>query len=290
MSGAKLLFCDLPRTRASLVADLHALGLKAGMTVLVHSSLSSLGWVCGGPVTVIEALIDVVTIRGTIVMPTFTDSCSEPAYWADIEVPPEWWPIIRATTPAFNPRISPSEGMGQIPETFRAWPGTLRSAHPASSFAAWGRHAAEIVTPHPLNFSLGEDSPLGRMYRLDSQVLFLGTGYANNTSFHLAEYRSPAAREIVQGAAIVEHGQRVWQPYRDIELDPHDRFEAIGLAFEETHPVLIGSVGSATARLFPQRAAVDFAVQWLTELHGQHMQANWTDGVIRACQLEQGDG
>ncbi len=56
-----------PRTRQSLATELHQVGLASGMTVMVHSSLSSLGWVCGGSVTVVQALMDVVTAAGTLV-------------------------------------------------------------------------------------------------------------------------------------------------------------------------------------------------------------------------------
>jgi aminoglycoside 3-N-acetyltransferase len=64
--------CTEPRTRESLAQDLRELGTSAGMTILVHPSLSSLGWVCGGPVAVVQALMDVITPEGTIVMPAMS--------------------------------------------------------------------------------------------------------------------------------------------------------------------------------------------------------------------------
>ena len=57
-------------TKADIVAGLQEIGLKEGDTVIVHTSLSSIGYVCGGAQTVIEALIEVVGEDGTIMMPT----------------------------------------------------------------------------------------------------------------------------------------------------------------------------------------------------------------------------
>jgi aminoglycoside 3-N-acetyltransferase len=251
-----------PRTRASLAADLRALGVAPGTVVLVHSSMRSLGWVCGGPVVVVHALIDAITASGTVVMPTHSGDYSDPGRWENPPVPREWWPVIRDAMPAFDPRVTPCRGMGTIPEVFRTWPGVLRSGHPAVSFAAWGSAAARVVGEHALDYGLGEGSPLARLYEVGASVLLLGVGYDRNTSFHLAEYRLPGKKEFEEGAPIVEAGRRVWKRYRDVEIDASP-FRAIGAAFDQTGDVRLGQVGSAKARLFPQRAAVDFARDWL---------------------------
>ncbi len=253
-----------PRTRDSLAADLRALGLHAGMVVIVHSSLRSIGWVNGGSVAVVQALLDVITPDGTVIMPAHTGEYSDPSYWQHPPVPETWWPIIRDTMPAFDPRVTPTRGMGRIAETFRTWPGALRSANPQTSFAAWGRHAEFITANHALESGLGEQSPLARIYDLDGYVLLLGVSYGNNTSFHLGECRAPGGKLTTQGAPIIENGQRVWKTFTTLDVDSNC-FDELGADFEKQHPVKIGLVGSATARLFSQRAAVDFAQQWITE-------------------------
>jgi aminoglycoside 3-N-acetyltransferase len=168
---------ETPKTRESLANDLRTLGVTAGMIVEVHSSLSALGWVCGGPIAVVQALMDVVTDAGTLVMPTQTHRCCDPKKWRHPSVPKEWWPTIRVHLPAFDPRTTPTQLMGQIVETFRTWPGAVRSSHPTVSFAAWGRHAQTIISNHNLDYGLGEGSPLARLYDLGGYVLLLGIGF-----------------------------------------------------------------------------------------------------------------
>lgn len=253
-----------PRTRQSLAADLQMLGLEAGMLVLVHSSLSALGWVNGKAVAVIQALQDALSPGGTLVMPAHSGDLSDPAKWENPPVPQAWWAQIRDTMPAYNPHLTPTRGIGRIPEQFRTWPGVLRSDHPALSFCAWGAQAGYITRDHALEDSLGEGSPLARIYDLDGYVLLLGAGYDSNTSFHLAEYRLPQRKVDILGAPIQREGKREWVSYSDVDLD-ESRFAEIGEAFERTHPVRTGQVGSATSRLFRQQPAVDFALTWMAE-------------------------
>jgi aminoglycoside 3-N-acetyltransferase len=257
-----------PFTKKRLMEDLLALGVQPGMIVLVHSSMSKIGFVPGGPVTVIQALMELLTERGTLVMPTHTGGYSDPAPWRNPPVPVAWHQIIRDEMPAYDPQITPTRMMGAIPELFRTWPGVYRSSHPHDSFAAWGQHALTIIENHALALGMGEESPLARLYDIDGYVLLLGVGYGNNTSFHLSEVRANIRQLFRQGAPMWLNGRRVWQWFDDLDYDS-DCFPQIGIEFEQVHPVRIGKVGLADCRLFHQKTAVDFATDWLSRHHNE---------------------
>jgi aminoglycoside 3-N-acetyltransferase len=255
-----------PVTQERIANDLAALGITPGMAVIVHSSLSRIGWVAGGAVAVIRALQAAVRSYGTLIMPAHSGDLSDPELWENPPVPREWWQPIRDHTPAFDPEVTPTRGVGVIAELFRTFPDVVRSSHPHVSFSGWGEQAVEILGDHALEDSLGESSPLSRLYEADGQVLLLGAWFDSNTSFHLAEYRAddPTRERVTLGAPVVVDGHRRWKSWSDINYRSDD-FSEIGKAFVKANKqiVKVGKVGDATCHLFPQRACVDFAARWM---------------------------
>ena len=245
------------------------LGVAKGQAIEVHTSLSSIGFVCGGAQMVIEALLDTVGEEGTIMMPTQTWKNLDPTTGVHWEEPEEWWQIIRDNWPAYDKDITPTNTMGAVAEMFRQWKGTLRSDHPARSVAAWGKHAKYLTENHDLSNIFGEGSPIGKLYELDGYVMLIGTGYDKNTSIHLADVRAeyPGKHNCTEYSAVKENGERVWKAYETLFVDGED-FEQIGEAFETTYQVKKVTLGNATVRFMKQRDIVDFAVKWIEENRG----------------------
>jgi aminoglycoside 3-N-acetyltransferase len=254
----------LPLTIDSLAEQFAACGLAAGQTVLVHSSMSKMGWIAGGPVAVIQALLRVLTPTGTLMMPTHTNANTDPTYWQHPPVPASWWPVIQQHSPAFDPAITPTREMGVIAELFRTWPGALRSGHPIGSFAALGPNAAYLTENHPLEEMFGDMSPIGKLYELDGYILLLGVGHSNNTSLHLAEFRAtwPGKRKIKEGTAMYVDGVRQWVNFEMFDLETDD-FNQIGDSYEAKNNIPRHKVGRAEVRFMKQRPLVEYAVQWM---------------------------
>jgi aminoglycoside 3-N-acetyltransferase len=252
-------------TGDDLASDLLALGLARGMTVLVHASLRSIGWVDGGAEAVVVALRHVLGPEGTLVVatPTAENSDTSRDYLARTAgMTPQQVCDYRRRMPPFDRSVTPA-GSGRIAETVRRTPGAIRSAHPQSSFTAVGRFAGRLMKRHPVHCHLGEDSPLGKLYEADAWILLLGVGYESCTAMHLAEYRylkEPPRRTY---RCVVRHRRRPqWRKYTDVVLDDGD-FAVIGEAVDKDIAQSRGYVGNAECRLMPLRDMVDHAVEWM---------------------------
>jgi aminoglycoside 3-N-acetyltransferase len=228
-------------TRQSLAKDLRALGVRPNDILLVHTSLSALGHVIGGSRTVVEALLDVAD---TIMMPAYSGDLSDPAEWK--HPPVDDVDAARDAIPAYDPRLTPTRGMGAIAEYFRTYPGVRRSPHPQSSFCALGPFAAALVDTHPLDFRFGPKSPLGALARLGGKVVLLGAPWNTCSFLYLGQSGEPVERQ----SPMIVGGVRKWVRYRDIAYTD--------AAFVDTIRALLqrgiakqGRVGHAETIIFP---------------------------------------
>ena len=262
-----------PFTFDALLADFCACGVQKGQTLILHGSLSRIGFVIGGAETVVRALLDAVGEEGTLVVPTQTWKNLDPERGVHGTVPEAWYPTLRDHWPAYDPAVTPSLNMGALAETVRLWPGAARSAHPARSFAALGAKAKAVTAEHPLESPTGEGSPLAALYNLGAYVLLLGVGHDKNTSLHLAEDRADYASKsiITESSAVFVNGQRQWVSYEVLEPISDD-FETIGAAFEEEISLVPCYVGNAETKLLDQRALVDFAAEYMNTNRGQSVE------------------
>src|ERR1035437_3054063 len=116
-------------TKDRLGADLQGLGLKAGDAVMMHSSLSALGPVEGGAEAVVDALLEVVGVEGTLLVPAFRDSVwgkAEDFGNTDCKCGAAGG-LCGSSQPGFQ---------GVIAEAVRKRAGSLRSCHPTHSWVA----------------------------------------------------------------------------------------------------------------------------------------------------------
>lgn len=252
-----------PGTVASISHDLRHLGVETGDVLVVHTALSSLGWVVGGAAAVVDALLEVVGPEGTVSMPAHSGDWSDPSGWENPPVPSQWWRDINEGRPAFDPYATPLREMGAVAENLLLRRTTLRSGHPLHSHMATGRHAEQLVASHPFDDAFGDRSPLGRLYELDAKVLLLGVGHDRNTSLHLAESRAQWS-----GKTQVEFRSRVMTSdgptsttWMGDDVDAGD-FDALGRHLETVCEVRVAKVAQAESRLARMRTLVDAAVSW----------------------------
>ena len=155
--------------RELMCNDLRKLGIKAGDTVLVHSSLRSLGPLPGRAETAIGALLEVLGEDGTLLFPALSHR------------------TVNAENPCFDQLNSPC-CVGGLPEYFRTRNGTLRSIHPTHSMSGIGKNVQWLFKDHQLDgTSCGENSPFRRLREVGNWILFIGCGIAPNTSMHALE-------------------------------------------------------------------------------------------------------
>jgi aminoglycoside 3-N-acetyltransferase len=150
----------------------HRIGVT-GSTISVHSSLGRLGFVLGGPSTLIQSLIDSVGPNGSIMMPTFPIKLSMYEHLQEMK--------------PFDFQNDPSQN-GIVTEIFRRRPDVVRSLHPTNPVAVRGDRAEELIVDHEKSDTpFGFDTPYGRLANMqDGYILMLET-HIHSFLHHLQE-------------------------------------------------------------------------------------------------------
>jgi aminoglycoside 3-N-acetyltransferase len=257
----KSIYENRPQTKTSLIHDLLAIGVRTGSILMVHSSLSSIGWVLGGAPTVVEAMLEVLGDKGTLAMPAASPYCADPGSWGGPTIPDKWLDEVREHLPVFKPNTTPTS-MGAIAECFRTWPATLRSNHPLTSVSANGPLSKDIVSEHALEFSEGNKTPFEKLSDLDSWILLIGVGFNRCTALHFAEAQVDNRRVTKNRFPVLKDGKRVWVEVSDMADDNNTHFPIVGDQFIKSGRALLGLIGCAESILFPMRELVNFASEY----------------------------
>lgn len=155
-------------TKETLRQDLAAMGLTGTETILIHSSMKSIGEVEGGADTVLDVLMDYFA-QGLLLLPTHT------------------WRFVDGSDRVFDVRNSPC-CVGILPELFRQRPGVVRSLHPTHSMAAYGRGAAEYLAGElETSTPCAPGGCYDRLRQVHGKILLLGVTHARNTFIHSVE-------------------------------------------------------------------------------------------------------
>ncbi len=241
-----------------------ALGLAKGDGVFVHSALSKIGHVIGGPRGLIEALLICVGENGLVGMPGFSTDAYDPADVLEIEIDPNIRDALRAQVPGFDTHRSSASGNGSVPETFRTWPNVVRSPHPTSSVLLWGDDAERLAAHHDATgWATGPQTPWGKLrHRPNMKILLIRVGWNRSSALHAAESMAPH-RRIKQRHFKTGPADAPWINAPDVADDLGRLFPLVGSAFENTGKVSLGNVGQAESRLCGYDDLIVFASDWI---------------------------
>ena len=261
----------VPWTRRRLAADLRALGLVPGDSVMIHAGLRSVGPMLGGPDALILAVLDTIGPAGTLLVYTDWDDGFGDLLDPDGTLPAEF----RDEVLPFDPiRSRANRDNGAIAELIRTFPGALRSGNPGASCAAIGARAAWFVADHPQDYGYGERSPFGRLVESSGKVLVVGAPLDTVSLLHHAEHKAqiPGKRVVTGQAPLLVEGRVTWCRYEEFDTsDPvvegldADYFGTIVTAFLDQGGGRRGRIGSAESVLLPAADLVGFAVGWLQD-------------------------
>jgi aminoglycoside 3-N-acetyltransferase len=235
-------------TRQSLFHDLQKLGLKSSDTVLIHSSMKSLGKIENGAEGFLQTLTEYFA-DGLVAFPTLS------------------WDLVNGRQPVFSVRDTPST-TGVLPELFRKFPGVKRSLHPTHSITAWGKDAEAFLSGHEkFDSPCHRNSPWGKLYDRRAKILFVGTTIICNTFLHGVEEWLPVPgmlTEYAENLVVFDYnGNRIEVPSRRHDGDHSQYYAVMEERFRECGALSEGRLGDAHVFVLDAQKAGDCTFELL---------------------------
>lgn len=246
-------------SKEDLIKDLRMIGIKEGDILLVHSSLSKIGFLDEGPKTLIDAILEVIGPEGNLLMPTSPNNVYQLNY-------------IR-NTPFFDVLNSPSK-TGAITEYFRTMPGVIRSLSPTEPVSAIGPRAVEFTKDHfnqltPYN----EHSPFYKVSENGGKILYIGVTLSMaGTNLHTLEdaleFKFPVYYPEVFEIEVVDENQlkhKVKTKVHDPVWSKKRKCDDLIPMFEEEGALTKVKIGQAETLLVDARKFFDTMIKKYNE-------------------------
>lgn len=233
-----------------LIKALETLHINKKGTLLVHSSMKSIGEVEGGADTVLDALSEYMS-EGLLVLPTHT------------------WSYINESNPKFYVKDS-KVCVGILPEIFRKREDVVRSLHPTHSVAALGKLAQKFIEGHEQwDTPCARKSPWGKLLDYEAQIMLLGVDLRRNTFIHgVEEWLDIPGRLTNEKQAlyvVLPDGREISVPSR--RHTPYhwsEYFWKVDEFLEEHGAMRKGKFGKATVRICETKPMTKLLNQLLT--------------------------
>jgi aminoglycoside 3-N-acetyltransferase len=232
--------------KQEIVDGLKELGLAKGDIVLVHSSFKSFGGVNGGAQTVIDSILDVIQVEGTLIVPTFNfDFC-------------EGKP--------FDVKRTPSH-MGIITELVRRNSNSRRLLHPIHSFSIIGKLSEELGSLR-YKSTYGKNSLFAKLRDLGGKIMIIGLQYNQSMTFfhHIEEMEGCDYRYFKKFTGeITDDGGNTYIDWFTFFVRDLDRGEThvdpMGDILEQKGIVNIQKIGGSTVKLMKANDVYNLTAQ-----------------------------
>ena len=192
---------------------LRDIGVGSGMSVLVHHH-PLLHELIGGPATLVNSLLEIVGVEGTVCSFELIRDNREPSL--DEKIDFEERPAIRRQLELFDYKRYRDIYYNPTFMALTKTPGRLFNNHPYVVFCVNGKFAKYMVRQQPLDFPFGLQSSFKALNELDGYILHFGHQFDDCHELKLVYSMNESLQSIaVNGAAWGNQ----WTKYLDYETD-----------------------------------------------------------------------